>query len=164
MRFYVGNTIQECSFILHKADVSADVHRLPDQTIELKNGSVTVSDLTVSLSGISARLHFSFGGENAEKLLSHYTFCYTLTDDRGNTANSVSNESGLRSTVSEIVKENGVYSCDLTFTVTGLDASSSSLTLTPYLPELDEESRVIPDTGELLNEEAFTISLKSDTR
>lgn len=163
MRFYVGDAVQECIIELHNVDTTAETNRIPDQTIPLKNGSVDISELTVSLSGISARLHFSFEGDDAEEQLKKYTFCYELSDSNGNKADCLSNTSGIMTSISEPVNENGIYSSNLSFTVTSLDSSSDYIILTPYIPDLDGEGKAIPDTGERLTDEAITISLKPDT-
>lgn len=162
MRFYEGDTIREASFTLENVQENTQGSReIPQQTIALPDGSVTVTGGSISPTGLKLSLHFAFEEENAEAHKETYMNCYKLTDDAGHAAaNTLSTAEGLNMGMSEAAVSAGMVSWDVTFECRTLDASSEYLTVTPYIPEEDEEGKVIPDTGELLEAEAFVVSLK----
>ncbi len=158
MRLYTASGIQEAAFTLDGSNLS-ETRRVQDQECEITGGTVQIKDISVSPSETKLTLLYCFSGEGADERAQSCWGLYRITDSSGNEIDTLTGAGVMA--IGDPYESDGAYYREITFEgISGFDVAAESLRFVPYEPETDSEGRVIPDTGTMLEEEAFTVILK----
>ncbi|MDE5779549.1 MAG: hypothetical protein K2I10_13780 [Lachnospiraceae bacterium] len=157
-KLYTPGGKDQFAFVI-PADGLETVREVADQRLDLKEGSVEVSKISVAPSVIKMTLHYEITGQNAKECLEQYIAQgYALMDAQGKRFTDMDYMQSYSS--SSCVEEDGVASETLELVFEGLDYTSKTITLVPYSMEVDEQGLRVPGTETFDEERSITISLE----
>lgn len=157
---YMGNIesleIQTIKFAVDGSAVEDDTVRRTDSvTVPIDGGEVVVEHCSLAPSKISAAFVYRLNGAEAENRVEELWGLFYVKDAYGN-------EQPVEGmSVGDPYQEEGDF-CrrfEIEMSPNGLDLNTTSVTLTPYLRDIDADGKTIPGTEKRLENGAFTVGI-----
>lgn len=159
INLYTLTGIQKFGFTVETTQLNR-TKKVSNQTLRTEDYSIQVSDISVAPSETSFKLCYECVNEQAEEWFEKVSWrmFYKIVDSNGKTLDLFFNNyfDPLQPIQGE---RDGTVRWEQEVKLYGFDYTSEYMKLIPYIMEEDEEGRVIPDTGTVYEEQAFTISL-----
>ena len=150
--------IQTITFTVHGSAVEEDTVRRTDSVaVPIEGGEVLVEHCSLAPSEFSAAFVYRLNGAEAESRVEELWGLFYVEDAYGNELPV----EGIMRVGNPYPDETGNF-CrrfEIEMQPNGLDLNTTSVTLTPYLRDIDAEGKTIPGTEKRLENGAFTVEI-----